>query len=70
VEVTPVSSITSDGSSDPSLGPSSFESSVPWLELPPAASSSPSPSGSPPAAGMPYGGAGASLVEVQGKAAS
>jgi hypothetical protein len=30
---------------------------VPWLELPPA-SLSPSPSGSPPAAGMPYGGAG------------
>jgi hypothetical protein len=39
-----------------------------WLELPPASSSS-SPSGSPPAAGMPCGGAGASLAEVQGKAA-
>jgi hypothetical protein len=33
------------------------ESSVLWLELPPASSSS-SPSGSPPVAGMPYGGAG------------
>jgi hypothetical protein len=43
---------------------------MPWLELPPASSSSPSLSGSPPAAGMPCGGAGASLAEVQGKAAS
>jgi hypothetical protein len=43
---------------------------VPWLELPPASSSSPSLSGSPPAVGLPYGGAGASLAEVQRKAAS
>jgi hypothetical protein len=43
---------------------------VSWLELPPASSSSLSPSGSSPATGMPYGGAGASLAEVQGKAAS
>jgi hypothetical protein len=41
-----------------------------WLELPPASSSSLSPSGSPPAAEMPYGGAGASLAEVRGKATS
>jgi hypothetical protein len=41
-----------------------------WLELPPVASSSPSPSGSPPAVGMPCGGVGASLAEVQGKAIS
>jgi hypothetical protein len=41
-----------------------------WLELPPALSLSPSPSGYPPAAGMPCGGVGASLAEVQGKAAS
>jgi hypothetical protein len=41
---------------------------VSWLELRPALSSS--PSGSPPAAGMPCGGAGASLAEVQGKATS
>jgi hypothetical protein len=40
-----------------------------WLELPPSSSSS-SPSGSPPAAGMPYGGAGSSLVEAQGRVAS
>jgi hypothetical protein len=39
-------------------GSGSSESSVPWLELPLASSSSQSPSGSPPAAGMPYGGAG------------
>jgi hypothetical protein len=51
-------------------GSSSSESSVPWLELPPVSSPSPSLSGSPPAAGMPCGGAGASLAEVQGKAAS
>jgi hypothetical protein len=57
VEVTPTSNVTSDGSSDPS-GSSSSESSVPWLELPPASSLSPSQSRSPPAAGMPYGGAG------------
>jgi hypothetical protein len=38
-------------------GSGSSESSVSWLELPPA-SSAPSPSGSPPAAGMPGGGAG------------
>jgi hypothetical protein len=48
----------------------SSESSVSWLELPPASSSSLSPIGSPPAAGMPCGGAVASLAEVQGKAAS
>jgi hypothetical protein len=53
----------------PSVSGSS-ESSVPWLELPPTSSSSPSPSGSPPAAEMPCGGAGASLAEVQGKVAS
>jgi hypothetical protein len=41
-----------------------------WLELSLASLSYLSPSGSPPAAGMPYGGAGASLAEVQGKAAS
>jgi hypothetical protein len=40
-----------------------------WLELP-SSSLSLSPSGSPPAAGMPYGDAGASLAEVQGKDAS
>jgi hypothetical protein len=40
-----------------------------WLELS-LASSSPSLSRSPPAARMPYGGAGASLAEVQRKAAS
>jgi hypothetical protein len=39
-------------------GSGSFERSVLWLELPPASSSSPSLSGSPPAAEMPYGGAG------------
>jgi hypothetical protein len=58
MEVTPASSVTSDGSSEPSL----------WLWLPrelravaqttTGVSSSPSPSGSPPAAGMPCGGAG------------
>jgi hypothetical protein len=48
----------------------SSESSALWLELPPASSLSPSPSGSPPAAGMPCGGAGASQAEVQGKATS
>jgi hypothetical protein len=37
---------------------SSSESSVPWLELPPASSSPPSPLGPPPVVGMPYGGAG------------
>jgi hypothetical protein len=58
VEVTPASSVTSDGSSDPPSGSGSSECSVSWLELPPASSSPPSPSGSPPAAGMPYGGAG------------
>jgi hypothetical protein len=41
-----------------------------WLELPPASLSSPSPSGSPPAVGMPYGGARSISPEVQGKAAS
>jgi hypothetical protein len=51
-------------------GSGSSKRSVSWLELPPVSSSSPSPSGSPPAAGMPCGGAGASLAEVQGKAAS
>jgi hypothetical protein len=57
VEVTPASSVASDGSIHPS-GSSSSESSVPWLKLPPASLSSPSPSGSPLAAGMSYGGAG------------
>jgi hypothetical protein len=38
-------------------GSCSSESSVLWLELPPSLSS-PSPSGSPPAAEMPYGGVG------------
>jgi hypothetical protein len=51
-------------------GSSSSESSVSWLELPPALSSSPSPSGSPPAARCPEMVQGASLAEVQGKAAS
>jgi hypothetical protein len=54
MEVTPVSSVTSDGSSDPPLS----ERSVSWLELPPTLSSSLSLSGSPPVAGMPCGGAG------------
>jgi hypothetical protein len=49
-------------------GSRSSKSSVSWLELPTTLSSS--PSGSPPVAGMPWGGAGASLAEVQGKAAS
>jgi hypothetical protein len=60
MEVTPASGVTSDRSSDQvdhAVLPIS-ESSVPWLELPPASSSSPSPSGSPPATGMPCGGAG------------
>ena len=39
----------------------SSESSVSWLELPPASSSSPPPTGSPPAAGMLCGGAGGHL---------
>jgi hypothetical protein len=54
------------------IHPSGFgssESSVSWIELPLASASS-SPSGSPPAIGMPCGGAGASLPEVQGKAGS
>jgi hypothetical protein len=51
-------------------GSGSSESSVSWLELPQASSLSPSLSRSPPAVGMPCGGAGASLAEVQGKAAS
>jgi hypothetical protein len=51
-------------------GSGSSKSSVSWLELPPVLSSSPSLSWSPLAAGMPCGGAGASLAEVQGKAAS
>jgi hypothetical protein len=58
VEVTPASGVTIDGSSDPSPGSGSSESSMSWLELPPALSSSPSSSGSPLAAGMSYGGAG------------
>jgi hypothetical protein len=41
---------------------------VPWLDLPPSSMSS--PSGSPPAAGMPCGGAGGISAEVQGKEAS
>jgi hypothetical protein len=49
VEVTPTSSVASDGSSDPSLL---------LLELPLALLSSPSPSGSLPATEMPYGDAG------------
>jgi hypothetical protein len=52
VEVTPARLVIHPSSSD------SSECSVPWLELPPASSSSSSPSGSPPAAGMPCGGAG------------
>jgi hypothetical protein len=52
------------------FGSGSSEHSVPWLELPPTSSSSPSPLGSPSAAGMPYGGAGASLAEEQGRVAS
>jgi hypothetical protein len=36
----------------------SSERSMLWLELPPTSSSSPSPSRSPPAVGMPWGGAG------------
>jgi hypothetical protein len=51
-------------------GSGSSESSVSWLELPPVLSSSPSLSWSPLAAGMPCGGEGASLAEVQGKATS
>ena len=58
VEVTPVSGVTSDGSSDPLFGSCSSESSVMWLKLPLELSSLSSPSGSPPVAGMPYGGAG------------
>jgi hypothetical protein len=58
VEMTPASGFASDGSSDPSLRLCSSESSVLWHELPPASSSSPSPSGSPLATGMPCGGAG------------
>jgi hypothetical protein len=46
----------------------SSEISMLWLELPPASSSS--SSGSPLAVEMPYGGAGASLAEVLGKAVS
>jgi hypothetical protein len=52
VEVTPTSGVTSDGSIDPSLR---LRLLRPWLELPPTSSSS--LSGSPAAAGMPYGGA-------------
>jgi hypothetical protein len=59
VEVTPASGVTSDGSSDPPSDSGSSESSVLWLELPPASVSSPSPLGSPPAVGMPCGGVGA-----------
>jgi hypothetical protein len=47
-------------------GSISSKRSVPWLKLPPASSSS--PSGSPPAADEVV--QGASLAEVQGKAAS
>jgi hypothetical protein len=65
VEVTPTASRVIGLAIHPS-GSGSSESSMPWLELPPVSSSSPSP----PTAGMPYGGAGASLAEVQGKAAS
>jgi hypothetical protein len=56
VKVTPASDVASDGSIHPS-GSCSSESSVLWLELPPS-SSYPSLSGSHPAVGMPYGGAG------------
>jgi hypothetical protein len=48
--MTTTSGVTNDGSGDPS-----FKSSMLWLELP---SSLSSPSGSPPAAGVPSGGAG------------
>jgi hypothetical protein len=48
-------------------GSYSSESSILWLELPPFSSS---PSGSPLAARVPYGGAGAPLAEAQGRAAS
>jgi hypothetical protein len=41
-----------------------------WLELPPTSSSSPSLSRSPPAAGCLVVVQGASLAEVQGKAAT
>jgi hypothetical protein len=53
VEVTTVSDITSDGSGDPPLQLLLSEGSVLWLELPPLSSLS----GSPPAAGVTYGGA-------------
>jgi hypothetical protein len=57
VEVTPASGVTSDGLAIHPSGSCSSERFVPWLELPPVSSSSPSPSGSPPAVGMPCGGA-------------
>jgi hypothetical protein len=70
VEVTPTSGVrVMDLAIHPS-GSGSSESSMLWLELPPASSLSLFPSGSPPAAGVPWVVQGASLTEVQGKAAS
>jgi hypothetical protein len=51
-------------------GSGSFERSVPWLKLPPASSSSPSRQGLLQQQGCPEVVQGASLAEVQGKAAS
>jgi hypothetical protein len=62
VELTPTSGVTSDGSSDPPLWLRLLRArSMPWLELPLVSLLSPSLSGSPPAAGMPCGGAGGHL---------
>jgi hypothetical protein len=58
VEVTPATASRVMGLAIHPSGSGSSERSVPWLELPSMSSSSPSPSGSPPTAGMPCGAAG------------
>jgi hypothetical protein len=58
VEVTPMSALRVMGLAIHPSGSCSSKSSMLWLELPLASSSSPSLSGYPPAAGMPRGGAG------------